>query len=594
MFKLKSFLRPYLKESILGPIFKLMEAILELLLPTIVALIINHGIAEKNSDYVLKMGSLMLIMTVLGFGCAMICQYYAARASQGFGTSLRNALFKHIFTFSHKEMDQFGTSSLVNRVTNDVNQLQVAVAMLIRLVIRAPFICIGAIIMSMILDFRLALIVLASTPVFGLVLYLVITKSAPLYRSYQKKLDRIAQVLSENLSGVRVIRAFAKRRAERERFHSSSDEVTKTALSVGRISALLSPTTSLVVNGTIIIILWVSGVHINTGTLSQGEVIAFINYITQILLALIVVSNLVILFTKASSSAARIQEVLAVEGSIADGKDSSREQVSMNNATHVSVDTKLTADSIVPKIEFKHVSFGYNTTGDVALQDISVSIYAGQTIGIIGGTGMGKSTFVNLIPRFYDASNGEVLIDGVNVKDYPLLELREKMGMVPQKALLFSGTIAENIRWGNPQATDEEIRLAATIAQADEFISKLPDGYETVIERGGGNLSGGQKQRLTIARAVATNPEILILDDSASALDFATDAALRQAIKKYSNDSTVLLVSQRVSTVQHADQIIVFDEGRIVGIGRHEELVDNCEVYREVYITQQASQGVAG
>ncbi|MNJ41302.1 putative ABC transporter ATP-binding protein [compost metagenome] len=466
--------------------------------------------------------------------------------------------------------------------------------MLIRLVIRAPFICIGAIIMSMILDFRLALIVLASTPIFGLVLYLVITKSAPLYRSYQKKLDRIALVLSENLSGVRVIRAFAKRRAERERFHSSSDEVTKTALSVGRISALLSPTTSLVVNGTIIVILWVSGAHINTGTLSQGEVIAFINYITQILLALIVVSNLVILFTKASSSAARIQEVLAVQGSIADGEHLSKGQVSINHAAQVSVDSELTTDPSIPKIEFKHVSFGYNTTGDVALQDISVSIYSGQTIGIIGGTGMGKSTFVNLIPRFYDASKGEVLIDGVNVKDYPLLDLRKKMGIVPQRALLFSGTIAENIRWGNPKATDEDIRLAAKIAQADEFINKLPDGYETIIERGGGNLSGGQKQRLTIARAVAANPEILILDDSASALDFATDAALRQAIKKYSTNSTVLLVSQRVSTVQQADQIIVFDEGRIVGNGRHDELVENCGVYKEVYITQQASQGVAG
>lgn len=591
MFKLKSYLRPYLKESILGPLFKLMEAILELLLPTIVALIINHGIGQKNTDYVLKMGSLMLIMTVLGFGCAMICQYYAAKASQGYGTSLRNTLFKHIFTFSHKEMDRFGTSSLVNRITNDVNQLQLAVAMLIRLVIRAPFICIGAIIMSMILDFRLAMIVVASIPIFGIVLYLVITKSAPLYRSYQKKLDQIALILSENLSGVRVIRAFAKRRAERERFHASSDDVTRTALRVGRISALLSPSTSLVVNGTIIILLWVSGIHINTGSLSQGEVIAFINYVTQILLALIVVSNLVILFTKASSSAARIHEVLAVEGSIADGE----ERTTGNGSTSSEAANEgATTNQGIPKIQFKDVSFGYSTTGDVALQNISVSIYQGQTIGIIGGTGMGKSSFVNLVPRFYDVTNGEVLVDGKNVKDYSLLELRQKMGIVPQKALLFSGTIADNIRWGNHKASDEEIRLAAQIAQADKFISHLPDGYDTVIERGGGNLSGGQKQRLTIARAIVANPEILILDDSASALDFATDAALRQAIKQYSTHSTVLLVSQRVSTVQHADQIIVFDEGRIVGIGSHEELVESCEVYREVYISQQVSQGVAG
>ncbi|GGH11912.1 multidrug ABC transporter ATP-binding protein [Paenibacillus segetis] len=579
MLKLVTFLKPYRKESIIGPIFKLFEAILELLLPTIVALVINHGVGQGDTSYVLKMGGLMLLMSILGFGCSMVCQYYAARASQGFGTNLRNTMFKHISSLSYAELDQFGTQSLVNRITNDVNQLQLAVAMLIRLVIRAPFICIGAIIMAMILDFRLSLILLAATPIFGIILYLIITRSAPLYRSYQRKLDKLALVLSENLTGVRVIRAFAKSRAERQRFNASSEDITHTAIRVGRVSALLSPMTTLVVNGAIIAILWVGGIHINHGTLSQGEIIAFINYITQILLALIVVSNLVIIFTKASSSASRVNEVLAVTSSI-QGTD----QAASGNMEMIKPD--------VPVIEFDKVSFGYNTTGEMALSNISVAIHHGETVGIIGGTGMGKSTFINLIPRFYDATEGEVKVDGVNVKDYPLRQLREKIGIVPQKAVLFSGTIAENIRWGHEQATDQEVKLAATIAQADEFISKLPEGYQTVISRGGGNLSGGQKQRLTIARAVAARPEILILDDSSSALDFATDAALRRAIKEHSGGMTLLLVSQRVSTVQHADKIIVFDEGRIVGIGRHEELLQGCDVYREVCNSQLSSQEV--
>lgn len=597
LLKLVTFLKPYRKESIIGPIFKLFEAILELLLPTIVALVINHGVGQGDTSYVLKMGGIMLLMSILGFGCSMVCQYYAARASQGFGTNLRNTMFKHISSLSYAELDQFGTQSLVNRITNDVNQLQLAVAMLIRLVIRAPFICIGAIIMAMILDFRLSLILLAATPIFAIILYLIITRAAPLYRSYQRRLDKLALVLSENLTGVRVIRAFAKSRTERQRFNSSSEDITHTAIRVGRVSALLSPMTTLVVNGAVIAILWVGGIHINHGSLSQGEIIAFINYITQILLALIVVSNLVIIFTKASSSASRVNEVLAVTSSIQgpdllDGSISSK--VGKYSTEIVSSREKdaTKEKQDVPVIEFAGVSFGYNTTGDMALSNISVAIHHGETVGIIGGTGMGKSTFINLIPRFYDAKEGEVKVDGVNVKDYPLRQLREKIGIVPQKAVLFSGTIAENIRWGHEQATDEEVILAATVAQADEFISKLPEGYQTMISRGGGNLSGGQKQRLTIARAVAARPEILILDDSSSALDFATDAALRRAIKEHSGGMTLLLVSQRVSTVQHADKIIVFDEGHIVGVGRHEELLRECDIYKEVCNSQLSSQEV--
>ncbi len=579
LLKFAVFLKPYKKESILGPLFKLIEAILELLLPTMVALMINHGVGKGDTHYIWQMGLLMLLMTMLGFGSSMVCQFYAARASQGFGTTLRNTMFKHISSFSYADLDKFGTPSLINRITNDVNQLQTAVAMLIRLVIRAPFICIGAIIMSMVLDFRLALVLLAATPILALILYLVITKASPLYRMYQKKLDNIALVLSENLTGVRVIRAFAKRGAERVKFNTASDDLTQTAIRVGRISALLSPATLLVVNGAIIAILWIGGIHIQYGSLTQGEIIAFINYITQILLALIVVTNLIILFTKAATSAARIQEVLDTQASISDVTTTTNQSESNEQDT-------------VPTIAFDHVSFGYNKTGQLALNDVTVNIYPGETVGIIGGTGSGKSTFVNLIPRFYDAVEGHVQVDGIDVRQYKLEPLRQKIGIVPQKALLFTGTIADNIRWGHEHATDKEVARAAAIAQADEFISNLPEKYDAPIARGGLNLSGGQKQRLTIARAIVGNPQILILDDSSSALDFATDAALRKSLRENSSSMTVLLVSQRVSSVQHADKIIVFDEGRIVGVGTHEQLMSTSDVYQEINHSQLSTQEV--
>ncbi|ETT45861.1 ATP-binding protein [Paenibacillus odorifer] len=574
MSKIAVYLKPYKKEAIIGPIFKLMEAILELILPTIVALIINNGVGNHDSAYVYRMGGLMVLMSLLGFGCSMVCQYYAARASQGFGTTLRNKMFRHITSLSYAELDTLGTPTLINRITNDVNQLQIAVAMLIRLVIRAPFICIGAILMSMILDFRLSLILIAATPVFGIILYFIITRSAPLYRKYQQKLDALALVLSENLSGIRVIRAFAKRRTEKERFDASSDDLTTTAIRVSRISALLGPMTTLVVNAAIIAILWVGGIHIDGGRLSQGEIIAFINYITQILLALIVVSNLVIIFTKASSSANRVNEVLGVK-------------VSVSEEGNALIAEPAPA---APAIQFDHVSFGYNTTGESALEDISLVINRGETVGLIGSTGSGKSTFVNLIPRFYDVVQGEVKVDGVDVRDYKLHQLREKIGIVPQKAVLFTGTIAENIRWGKEDATEEEIMQAASIAQAEEFIRKLPEGLNTQVSRGGLNLSGGQKQRLTIARAVVGKPSILILDDSSSALDFSTDAALRKALKESSQEMTVLLVSQRVSTVRQADKIMVFEEGRIAGVGTHEELMRGCEEYKEICLSQLSSE----
>lgn len=581
MFRLAVFLKPYKKETILGPLFKLLEAILELLLPTIVALTVNHGIGNRDSSYVLKMGVLMLAMTLLGYGSSLICQYYAARASQGFGTTLRNRLFRHVSSLSFSDLERFGTPSLINRVTNDVNQLQVAVAMLIRLVIRAPFICIGAIIMAMILDLRLSLILLAATPIFGIVLYWIIAKSAPLYRLYQKKLDKLVLVLSESLGGVRVIRAFAKRREEQSRFKEAADDITVTAIRVGRISALLSPLTMLVVNAAIIAILWAGGVHINQGSLSSGEIIAFINYVTQILLALIVVSNLIIIFTKAASSAARINELLDTYPTIIDGS--------------ADVEYSTAAETKAPLIEFDHVSFGYSSTGDPALKEISFKVHRGETIGIIGGTGSGKSSLIHLIPRFYDTGQGAVYVEGTNVMDYSLEKLRSKVALVPQKAILFTGTVADNIRWSNEHAGDQEVAEAARAAQAEEFINKLPEGYQTRVARGGLNLSGGQKQRITIARALLARSEILILDDSSSALDYATEAALRRSIRQYHADTTMLLVTQRVSTVLHADRIIVLEEGRIAGIGTHEELLKHCEPYREICRSQLSEgEGVQG
>lgn len=577
MFKLAVFLKAYKKECIIGPIFKLFEAILELLLPTMMVFMINNGVANRDTDYVLKMGGIMLSMSILGFCCSMVCQYYAARASQGVGTSLRNTLYQHIAAFSHTEIDKFGTSSLINRITNDVNQLQLAVAMMIRLVVRAPFICIGAIVMAMMLDFKLSMILVAAVPIFALILYFIMTRSSVLYRLYQKNLDRLAIVLRENLSGVRVIRAFAKTRQEKKRFHQSNDDLMMTAIHIGKISALLNPMTSFIMNGAIVIILWVGGMHINEGALAKGEIIAFANYITQILLALIVVSNLVVIFTKAAASAARVQEILATAPSI----------------TSIEQDRSVHNNSAKSVIEFRDVSFKYNVTGDMAIDHVSVAIERGQTVGIIGSTGAGKSTFVNLIPRFYDVAQGDVLVDGLNVKEYSLDDLRKKIGLVPQEAVLFTGSIEDNIRWGKQDASQTEIVEAAKIAQAHEFVEKLPDAYQTAVTRGGLNFSGGQKQRLTIARALVAKPQILILDDSSSALDFATDAALRTAIRENSQDMTVLLVSQRASSIKHTDKILVFGDGSLVGVGSHSELMKTCPTYQEICLSQLSSQEAA-
>lgn len=569
MLKLAKFLKRFRKEVIIGPIFKLTEAIFELIVPLVMAKIIDVGIANGDRAYVLKMGGVMVLLGLVGLGCALICQYCAARASQGFGTVLRSEMFAHINSLSHGEIDQIGTPSLITRITNDVNQLQLAVAMLIRLVVRAPFLVIGAAVMAVMLDWRLSLIFFIAGPLVALVLYLVMSRSVPFFKIIQRKLDRLSLITRENLSGVRVIRAFSRQEQEKKRFHEANTDQMETAISVGRISALLNPLTSAIVNLAIVAVVWFGGVRVQAGGMTQGEIIAFVNYLNQILVAMIVVANLVVIFTKAFASAARVNEVLEMHSSIV-------------NKTNQPVQP--VQDS--PKICFEQVRFCYPEAGADALSDINLTIRRGQTVGIIGGTGCGKSTLVNLIPRFYEVSSGSIRVDGTDVRSYPIPQLRKKIGMVPQRAVLFSGTLRENMQWNKQDAGDEEIWQALRVAQAEEFVRKLPDGLDTRILQGGENLSGGQKQRLTIARALVGSPEILVLDDSASALDFATDAALRRAIAALDREMTVLIVSQRANTVRYADQIVVLDDGRAVGIGTHEQLLESCKEYQEIYWSQ--------
>lgn len=577
MLKFARFLKQFKKEVLIGPVFKLTEAVFELIVPLVMAQIIDVGIANGDRGYVLRMGGVMVLLGLVGLGCALICQYCAARASQGFGTVLRSEMFRHINTLSHGEIDQIGTPSLITRITNDVNQLQLAVAMLIRLVVRAPFLVIGATVMALLLDWKLACIFFVAAPLMALVLYLVMSRSIPFYRIIQKKLDRISLITRENLSGVRVIRAFSRQEKEKERFAQASEDQMSTSIAVGRISALLNPLTSAIINLAIAAVIWFGGFRVDAGGMTQGEVIAFVNYLNQILLAMIVVANLVVIFTKAAASATRVDEVLELHPSIVNRVSRPAQEVEGS-----------------PEIAFDAVSFAYPDAGAYSLSDISFTVARGQTLGIIGGTGCGKSTLVNLIPRFYEVSQGSLKVDGVDVRDYPMEQLRGKVGIVPQRAVLFSGTLRQNMQWRKQDATDEEIWQALETAQAASFVRKMPDGLDSVILQGGKNLSGGQKQRLTIARALVGEPEILILDDSASALDFATDAALRQAIAKFSaergNRMTTIIVSQRANTVRYADQIVVLDDGKAAGIGTHEQLLESCQTYQEIYWSQNERQ----
>lgn len=577
MFKLaKRYLGSVKQYVIIGQTSKLIEAIFEVIVPLIMAAIVDNGIkGNMGKGYVYKMGGVLILLGVLGLCFALICQYLASKASQSVGTVMRNDMFRHINSLSHAELDRLGTPSLITRLTNDINQVQQAVAMFIRLVVRAPFIVIGSAIMAMSIDLKLSVIFVIIIPLVVLVLYLIMSRSIKYYKVIQKKLDRISLVTREGLSGVRVIRAFSRQDTEQKRFDEANDDYLDISLRVGRLSALLNPLTYVILNLAIAAIVWYGGVGVDTGRLTQGEVIAFVNYMTQISLALVVVANLVVLFTKAAASSARINEVLEIEPSIKNGTE--KDGAGSENA-----------------VEFSHVYFSYNNSGEYALEDIDLTAKKGETIGVIGGTGSGKSTLASLIPRFYDISKGELKINGTNAADYDTTALRQKVGVVPQKAVLFSGTIAENMRWGKRDATDEEIWKALETAQAKEFVEKMPDGLDTHIAQGGKNLSGGQKQRLTIARALVSQPDILILDDSASALDFATDAALRKAIAQNTTGMTTFIISQRANSIMQADKIIVLDDGRQAGLGTHKELLESCGVYREICYSQLSKEEANG
>ncbi len=561
------FLKPYRWQLFLGPAFKLLEAIFELIVPVVMAKIIDNGIAGNDPGYIGKMCGLIVLLGICGLAFALTCQYLAAKCAFGFGTDLRKALYQHINSLSYTEIDSIGTSTLINRITNDVNAAQTGVNMFIRLAVRAPFLIIGAIIMVLMIDVKLSLIFLIIAPIVGMLLYYVMHRTVPMYGSNQKKLDAIARHTGENLDGMRVIRAFSRQQQEKAAFARECGELEQSMLSVGRISAILNPLTFMIMNLGIVAVLWFGGSHVNTGVLSQGDLTAFANYMTQILLAMVVLANLIVILTKAQASAVRVHEVLSTETSMTNG-------------------TLQPDPGAEEAICFEHVSFSYAGAGGHSIEDISFTLNRGQTLGIIGGTGSGKSTLANLIPRFYDATEGEIRLFGKPVQSYDQQALRRLIGVVPQKAVLFTGTIAENLRWADPEADSREMERVLEIAQGAEFVSKLQYGLETHLVQGGRNLSGGQKQRMTIARALVGNPAILILDDSMSALDYATDLALRSALREQCSDMTTIMISQRATSLTGADLILVLDDGRCVGMGTHEELLESCKVYQEIYHSQ--------
>lgn len=580
MLRLARYLKHFLPNVTIGPACKLTEAIFELIVPLVMAQIIDAGIANGDTGYIWRHGIILVVLAVCGLTFALICQYMASAASQGVGTLLRADLYKHINTLSYKELDKVGTAALVTRISNDVNQVQTAVAMLIRLVVRAPFLVIGATVMAFTISPRLSLIFLAAMAAIVLVMYPIMKVTVKLFKRQQKSLDGISRITRENLSGVRVVRAFSRQDYERGRFEETAEEYRKFAVRAGRINALLNPAIFIAVNAAYLLIVWFGGGFVDSGTdgLTQGKVIALVNYMTQISLALVVVANLVTIFTRAAASSARINEIFDMKSSIAFRQDVPE---TSENA---------------PAIEFDSVCFSYLSGADSAqsseaensLEDVSFTLNKGETLGIIGGTGSGKTTLVNLLCRFYDCQSGAVRINGVNVKDYPASKLRRLIGIVPQKAELLSGTLRQNMTLGRTDIPDEQIRCALEIAQAKEFTDSLDGGLDAPILQGGKNFSGGQKQRLTIARAVAQAPKILILDDSSSALDYATDANLRKALR--SLPVTCVIVSQRANSIRHADKIIVLDDGRAVGIGTHAELLKSCEVYHEICLTQYTEQ----
>lgn len=572
MKKLLCYLKEYKKESVLGPLFKLLEATLELFVPLVVAAIIDTGIGNQDRGYVVKMCLVLVLLGLIGLAFSVTAQYFAAKAAVGFVTTIRHVLFGHIQKLSYAELDTQGTSTLITRMTSDMNQVQNGVNLTLRLLLRSPFVVIGAMVMAFTIDVKAALVFVVGIPALAVVVFGVMLACIPLYRKVQNRLDKVLGLTRENLTGVRVLRAFCKEEEQEAEFQKQNQALTDTQKFVGRISALLNPLTYVIINVAIIALIWIGAIRVDMGIITQGAVVALYNYMSQILTELIKLANLIINITKSVACGNRIQSVLEVEPSVKDG------------AATVSGDGE--AGKSAYSVVFEHAGIRYPDAAQEAVSDITLNVRPGETIGIIGGTGSGKSSMVNLIPRFYDCSSGAVYVDGRNVCTYGLTELRDKIGVVPQKSVLFAGTIRSNMQWGKPDATDEEIFAAMEIAQAKDVVSKKEKGLDTEVEQGGKNFSGGQRQRLTIARALVKQPEILILDDSSSALDFATDAALRMAIGSMKHKPTLFIVSQRTSAIQYADKIVVLDDGSVVGIGTHEELMNTCEVYREIYDSQ--------
>ena len=569
MKRLLVYLKDYKKESILGPLFKLLEASFELIVPLVVACMIDVGIAGDNKSYIIKMCLIMAALGLIGLICSVTAQFFAAKAAVGFATRLRHGLFAHIQSLSFSQMDQEGTSTLITRMTSDINQVQSGVNLVLRLFLRSPFIVFGAMIMAFTVDVKAALVFVVVIPVLSVIVFGIMLISIPLFKKVQARLDQVLGITRENLSGVRVIRAFGEEEHEIQKFDEGTDALKHMQMVAARFSSLMNPLTYVVVNGGLIVLIYVGAVRVETGLLTSGQVVALVNYMSQILVELVKLANLIITVTKAVACGNRIQSILEIPAGMEQGFVTDKEE-----------------NGEIGTVKFEHVSLRYYEGGEEALADIHFKANKGDVIGVIGGTGSGKSSLVNLIPRFYDVEKGSVKVDGRDVREYSLGELRDKIGMVLQKAVLFHGTIRDNLKWGNEEASDDELWEALRIAQAEEFVLKKEKQLDEMIEQEGRNLSGGQKQRLSIARALVKKPEILILDDSASALDYATDAALRKALKEMPGETTVFIVSQRASSLMHADTIIVLDDGDVAGMGTHEELLKNCEVYQEIYYSQ--------
>lgn len=567
MRKLLRFLKDYKKESILSPLFKLLEASFELFVPLVMAAIIDTGIGNKDGGFILKMCGILILLAIVGLTCSITAQYFAAKAAVGFATKVRHALFDHIQKLSYTEMDTAGTDTMITRMTSDINQAQSGVNMVLRLFLRSPFIVFGAMIMAFTIDVKAALIFVVTIPVLSVVVFGIMIITIPLFRRVQASLDKVLGVTRENLTGSRVIRAFNKEQEEIADFDESNERLTDVQLFVGKISALMNPLTYIIINVALVILIWTGAIQVNIGKISQGEVVALVNYMSQILVELVKLANLIITVTKAIACGNRVQSIFEMETSMVDGNGSKKK------------DTGYT-------VEFRNVSMRYKGAGADTLTGIDFKAKPGDTIGIIGGTGSGKSSVVNLIPRFYDVTEGQVMVDGMDVREYKITDLRDKIGIVPQKAVLFAGTVRSNLAWGKEDATEEEMQQALSVAQAAEVVDKKDGKLDAEVEQGGKNFSGGQKQRLTIARALVKQPEILIMDDSSSALDYATDAKLRQAIHNMPNRPTVFIVSQRAASIMYADKIIVLDDGTVAGTGTHEELLKDCSVYQEIYYSQ--------